>query len=81
LSRLVILRGSPPVSDSSQTCVRGVSPAASPGEGRAERNASALPSGRHRGLLEDCGAVVSSVGSCEPSAGADQIVDRRRFCF
>ena len=81
LSRLVTRRGSPPPSGSSQTCVRGVSVAASPGIGRAERNAIAWPSGLHLGLFDDCGAVVNATGSREPSAGTDQIALRRRFCF
>ena len=61
-SRLVTRRGSPPPSGSSHTCVRGVSAAASPGAGRADRNAIALPSGLQRGLFDDCGAVVSATG-------------------
>src|SRR5476649_2433923 len=80
-SRLVTRLGSPPPSDNSHTCVRGVSVAESVGIGRADRKAIALPSGLHRGLFDDCGAVVSSIGSREPSAGTDQMALRRRFCF
>src|SRR5205807_2270172 len=81
LGRLVRRRGSPPVSGSSHTCVRGVSAAASPAAARADRKASVFPSGLQRGLFDDCGAVVSSAGSREPSAATVQISLRRRFCF
>jgi len=77
----VTRRGSPPPSGSSHTCVRGVSLAASPGAGLADRKAIALPSGLHLGLFDDCGAVVSATASREPSDGTDQIALRRRFCF
>ena len=61
--------------------MRGASPPASPGAGRADKKAIVLPSGLHRGLVDDCGAVVSAIGLREPSAGVDQISLRRRFCF
>src|SRR5207247_11329992 len=81
LRRFVTRRGSPPPSGSSHTWVRVVSPVASPCAGLADRNAIALPSGLHLGLFDDCGAVVSVVGSRDPSEGTDQIALRRRFCF
>ena len=47
----------------------------------AVTNAIDLPSGLHRGLVDDCTDVVNSTASRDASAGTVQIALYRRFCF
>src|SRR5207248_1206662 len=77
-SSVVSRRGSPPDSGRSQTWLRAAS-VESP-KVRAERNASVLPSGLQRGLVDDCAACVIAIGCPEPLAGTVQMSPWRRFC-